>query len=208
MIDLLIAHPVRALIAVALGIATAWWIWGRLGEVVAETAGKAGDAASGAAKGAADAAGSAASGAADMAKDAASAAGDAASGAVDVAKDASSAAVGGVAAAGAGAAAAAGAAADKAKETIQDVANMPKIALAVGDPDDLTKIKGVGPKLAETCQSLGVSRFDQISKWTDADIAEVDQYLKFKGRITRDNWVEQAKYLAAGDFEGHKAKFG
>lgn len=219
MIDLLIAHPIRALVAVGLGIATAWWIWGRLGEVVAETAGKAGDAAKGAAdsatgvaSGVAGAATAAASGAADMAKDAASAAGDVASGAVDTAKDAAketgSAVVGGVAAAGAGAAAAAAGAADKAKETIQDVANMPKIALAVGDPDDLTKIKGVGPKLAETCQSLGVTRFDQISKWSDADIAEVDQYLKFKGRITRDNWVDQAKFLAAGDMQGHKAKFG
>jgi predicted flap endonuclease-1-like 5' DNA nuclease len=97
---------------------------------------------------------------------------------------------------------------DGVKETVQDVANMPKIALAVGDPDDLTKIKGVGPKLNETCQSLGVSRFDQISKWTAADIEEVDQYLKFKGRITRDNWVEQAKFLASGDTAGHKAKFG
>ncbi|MEP0393048.1 MAG: hypothetical protein ABJ205_03725 [Erythrobacter sp.] len=215
MIDLLMAHPIRALIAVVLGLATAWWIWGRLGEVVADTAGKATGAAKGAAgaagnaaSGAASMAGSAASGAAGMAKGAASAAGDATSGAVDAAKGAGSAVAGGVAAAGAGVAAAAGAATDKAKETIQDVANMPKIALAVGDPDDLTKIKGVGPKLAETCQSLGVSRFDQISKWTDADIAEVDQYLKFKGRITRDNWVGQAAYLAAGDTEGHKAKFG
>lgn len=205
MIDLLIAHPIRALIAVGLGIATAWWIWGRLGEVVAETAGKATDTVR-------DTASDAASGAADMAKGAAGAAGDAASGAVDTAKDAGSAVAGGVAAAGAGAAAAAGAAADKAGETVQGAvqtgANMPKIALAVGDPDDLTKIKGVGPKLAETCQSLGVTRFDQISKWSDADIAEVDQYLKFKGRITRDNWVDQAKFLAAGDMEGHKAKFG
>lgn len=205
MIDLLIAHPIRALIAVGLGIATAWWIWGRLGEVVAETAGKATDTVR-------DTASDAASGAADMAKGAAGAAGDAASGAVDTAKDAGSAVAGGVAATGAGAAAAAGAAADKAGETVQGAvqtgANMPKIALAVGDPDDLTKIKGVGPKLAETCQSLGVTRFDQISKWSDADIAEVDQYLKFKGRITRDNWVDQAKFLAAGDMEGHKAKFG
>lgn len=186
MIDLMMDHPIRALIAVVLGLATAWWIWGRLGEVVAETAGKAGDAAKGAA----------------------GAAGDAASGAVNVAKDTGSAAVGGVAAAGGGAAAAAGAAADKAKETVGDMLDRPKIAAAVGDPDDLTKIKGVGPKLAETCQSLGVSRFDQIAKWSLEDIAEVDQYLKFKGRITRDNWVEQAKYLAAGDMEGHKAKFG
>lgn len=40
MIDLLIAHPVRALVAVLIGLATAWWIWGRLGNGVADTAGK------------------------------------------------------------------------------------------------------------------------------------------------------------------------
>lgn len=201
MIDLLFAHPIRAVVALVLGIATAWWIWGRLGEVVADTAGKAKATA-----------GDAASGVADTAKGAAGTAGDAASGAVDAAKNAGDAAVGGVAAAGASAAEAAGGAADKAKETVQDAVqtgdNMPKIAAAVGDPDDLTKIKGVGPKLAETCQSLGVTRFDQISKWSAADIEEVDQYLKFKGRITRDNWVEQAKFLASGDTAGHKAKFG
>lgn len=84
----------------------------------------------------------------------------------------------------------------------------PKIAPAVGPSDDLTKINGIGPKLNDLCQSLGVRRFDQIATWGAAEIAEVDQYLKIKGRIDRDNWVDQAKLLAVGDEEGWKAAFG
>lgn len=74
----------------------------------------------------------------------------------------------------------------------------PKIAAAVGAPDDLTRIKGIGPQLNDLCHSLGVKRFDQIAKWTPADVAEVDQHLKMKGRIDRDDWIGQAKILADG----------
>ena len=84
----------------------------------------------------------------------------------------------------------------------------PNIAAAVGEPDDLTRIKGIGPALQKLCTSLGVTRFDQIAAWTEADIAEVDQYLKIKGRIVRDRWVDQAKLLAVGDEAGYKAEFG
>ena len=90
-----------------------------------------------------------------------------------------------------------------------DGAARPRIAAAVGAPDDLTLIKGVGPKLNTLLGSLGVSRFDQIAAWSAADIAEVDQYLgTFKGRIERDSWVEQAGYLARGDTAAFAAKFG
>ena len=85
----------------------------------------------------------------------------------------------------------------------------PRIAAAVGEPDDLSLIKGVGPKLKTLLTGLGVTRFDQIAAWGEAEIAEVDQYLgTFKGRITRDNWVEQAGYLAKGDHDGFAARFG
>jgi predicted flap endonuclease-1-like 5' DNA nuclease len=85
----------------------------------------------------------------------------------------------------------------------------PAIAAASGEPDDLRQIKGVGPKLATLLASLGVTRFDQIAAWTAADIAEVDRFLgSFAGRIERDNWVEQAGYLARGDREGFAARFG
>ncbi|WP_438728014.1 hypothetical protein ACR9YC_12145 [Parasphingorhabdus sp. DH2-15] len=85
----------------------------------------------------------------------------------------------------------------------------PKIAAAVGEPDDLRQIKGVGPKLNTLLNSLGVSRFDQIAAWGEADIAEVDGHLgSFKGRISRDNWVDQAGYLAKADIAGFEAKYG
>jgi predicted flap endonuclease-1-like 5' DNA nuclease len=83
------------------------------------------------------------------------------------------------------------------------------IPAAIGAPDDLTFIKGVGPKLNALLISLGVLRFDQIAAWGASEIAEVDQHLgSFKGRITRDSWVEQSGLLARGDHAAFAAKFG
>ena len=62
--------------------------------------------------------------------------------------------------------------------------------------DDLKLISGVGPKLEQTLNELGFWHFDQIAKWTKAEIEWVDDRLKFKGRITRDKWIAQAKKLA------------
>jgi NADH-quinone oxidoreductase subunit E len=46
---------------------------------------------------------------------------------------------------------------------------------------------------------MGVHHFDQIAGWTAEEIAWVDENLEgFKGRVTRDGWVAQAKILAAG----------
>ncbi|MEO1733226.1 MAG: endonuclease [Pseudomonadota bacterium] len=67
-----------------------------------------------------------------------------------------------------------------------------------GGPDDLKLLKGVGPKLEQTLHELGFYHFDQIAAWTEAEVAWVDTRLKFKGRIERDGWIEQAKILAAG----------
>lgn len=68
-----------------------------------------------------------------------------------------------------------------------------------GGPDDLKKIKGVGPKLEELLHSLGYYHFDQIAAWGPGEIAWVDSNLEgFNGRATRDDWVGQAKTLAEG----------
>ena len=66
-----------------------------------------------------------------------------------------------------------------------------------GQPDDLKLIKGIGPALETLCHRLGFFHFDQIAAWTAAEIEWVDSRLKFKGRIVRDDWVGQAKALAA-----------
>lgn len=68
-----------------------------------------------------------------------------------------------------------------------------------GKPDDLKIIKGVGPKLEKLLNDVGVWHFDQIASWKAKDIAIVDEKLVgFKGRISRDEWVKQAKVLAKG----------
>jgi predicted flap endonuclease-1-like 5' DNA nuclease len=68
-----------------------------------------------------------------------------------------------------------------------------------GGPDDLKRIKGIGPKLEETLHGLGYYHFDQIANWSEAEIAWVDSNLEgFNGRASRDAWVEQAKVLAEG----------
>ena len=75
--------------------------------------------------------------------------------------------------------------------------------------DDLLKMKGVGPKLNQLLIELGVTRYAQIAAWNDADIAAVDAKLgNFRGRPVRDQWIDQAKYLAAGDTAGFEAKYG
>ncbi len=68
-----------------------------------------------------------------------------------------------------------------------------------GKPDDLKLLKGVGPKLEQTLNELGFYHFDQIAAWTTEHVAWVDARLKFKGRIERDGWIEQAAKLAAGE---------
>ncbi|WP_170450664.1 NADH-quinone oxidoreductase subunit E [Ruegeria arenilitoris] len=68
-----------------------------------------------------------------------------------------------------------------------------------GKPDDLKLLKGVGPKLEQTLNELGFYHFDQIAAWMPEHVAWVDSRLKFKGRIERDGWIEQAAKLAAGE---------
>ena len=66
-----------------------------------------------------------------------------------------------------------------------------------GDADDLTRIKGIGPKLSQTLNELGIYHFRQIATWQDAEAQWVDDYLSFKGRVSREQWIEQAQKFAA-----------
>ena len=75
--------------------------------------------------------------------------------------------------------------------------------------DDLARIKGVGPKLVALLGELGVTSYAQIAAWSEADVTRIDAQLgRFAGRITRDQWIEQAKMLAAGDEAGFTERFG
>jgi predicted flap endonuclease-1-like 5' DNA nuclease len=68
-----------------------------------------------------------------------------------------------------------------------------------GKADNLKEIKGVGPKLETMLNDMGFYHFDQIANWGPEEVAWVDANIKgFKGRVSRDNWVDQAKTLASG----------
>ena len=156
MLHLIMENPLRFILALVIGIATAWWIWGRLSGVAADDE-------------------------VDETPEPAPAppAPEPAPAPEPTPEPVVAAAPVTAAAAPSGAG--------------------PRIAAAVGAPDDLKRIKGIGPKLEKLCNSLGVTRFDQIAAWTQADIDEVDPYLEsFRGRISRDDWVGQAKILASG----------
>jgi predicted flap endonuclease-1-like 5' DNA nuclease len=80
---------------------------------------------------------------------------------------------------------------------------------ASGPPDDLVKLKGVGPKLAAILQDRGITRFEQIAKLSPGQVEVLDATLgPFRGRFARDRIVEQADYLARGDIDGYQVKFG
>lgn len=85
----------------------------------------------------------------------------------------------------------------------------PPETVAADTPDDLLKLKGIGPKLNMRLIELGVTHYAQIAAWSEADIAAIDAKLgAFKGRPVRDQWVDQARYLAAGDIAGYEAVYG
>lgn len=78
-----------------------------------------------------------------------------------------------------------------------------------GQADNLKEIKGVGPKLEQMLHQMGFYHFDQIAAWTEAEVSWVNENLAgFKGRATRDNWVAQAKILAAGGETEFSARVG
>ena len=78
-----------------------------------------------------------------------------------------------------------------------------------GKADRLILIKGIGPANEKKLNDHGIFHFDQIAAWTEADIVAAEAYLAFDGRIAREDWVGQAKRLAAGRgrrAEGRKAR--
>ncbi len=67
-----------------------------------------------------------------------------------------------------------------------------------GKADDLKRIRGIGPQNEGRLHGLGIWHFDQIAAWTTDNALWVGSYLAFPGRIEREDWVGQAKLLAAG----------
>ncbi|MGZ8997476.1 MAG: hypothetical protein ACXW2T_01335 [Allosphingosinicella sp.] len=80
---------------------------------------------------------------------------------------------------------------------------------ASSNPDDLTRLKGVGQKFAARLNELGVSRYEQLAGFCENELSALDEKLgPFRGRLARDRVGEQAHYLARGDVDGFEEKFG
>ena len=75
-------------------------------------------------------------------------------------------------------------------------------------PDDLQLISGVGPKIEGILHSLGIYTYAQVASWKKAERDWVDGYLRFHGRIEREDWVKQAKALAKGGEAEYVRVFG
>ncbi|HHB82471.1 MAG TPA: NADH-quinone oxidoreductase subunit NuoE [Devosia sp.] len=88
-----------------------------------------------------------------------------------------------------------------AKAPAAKVAKGALFAKPAGKADDLKLISGVGPVLEKKLNAFGVTRFDQVAKFTKKDVSALDDALSFKGRIDRDEWIKQAKALAKGEDE-------
>ncbi|WP_297772112.1 50S ribosomal protein L21 [uncultured Roseovarius sp.] len=103
------------------------------------------------------------------------------------------------AAVGAGSVGAVAVVATEAKKPAKKAA-APKAEAAKADAggDDLKKLSGVGPALEKKLHEAGITSFAQIAAWTEADVADMDEKLSFKGRIEREGWIDQAKDLTKG----------
>jgi predicted flap endonuclease-1-like 5' DNA nuclease len=76
-----------------------------------------------------------------------------------------------------------------------------------GNADDLKQIEGIGPVLEKLCHELGFYHFDQIANWSAEEVAWVDANMpRFRGRIVRDKWVEQAKIIVTDGLDAFRIR--
>jgi large subunit ribosomal protein L21 len=72
------------------------------------------------------------------------------------------------------------------------------VATAPSGGDDISLIGGIGPKILKALTEMGITTFAQIAAWTPADVERIEADIKQKGRVAREDWIEQAKELMAG----------
>ncbi len=75
---------------------------------------------------------------------------------------------------------------------------VPAATVEVGHADDISLIAGIGPKILKGLTDQGVTSFAQIAAWSEDDVERIETELKIKGRVAREEWIEQAKELADG----------
>ncbi|MDF4220529.1 50S ribosomal protein L21 [Maribacter sp. M208] len=65
--------------------------------------------------------------------------------------------------------------------------------------DDLKKIEGIGPKIAETLNNAGISTFAELAKTDAAKISEI--IADVRGNHVTDTWPKQAELAADGKWD-------
>lgn len=85
------------------------------------------------------------------------------------------------------------------KTTLLDSNKPAAVEIDDDKKQDLKRIKGVGPKNEDALNALGVFTFEQIAAWTPENVDWVEDFMSFPGRIEREDWIGQAKMLAAGE---------
>lgn len=88
---------------------------------------------------------------------------------------------------------------DTAEGEVQDDWKPSVLSAPLGEADDLKRISGIGPVIEKTLNEFGFFHYQQIAELTKENIAWLDNYIAFPGRIERENWVGQAKNLLEGN---------
>jgi predicted flap endonuclease-1-like 5' DNA nuclease len=83
-------------------------------------------------------------------------------------------------------------------QAAQRAAAQDKVIVGARGGDDLKRVRGIGVLIEKKLNAMGIVTYEQIANWTAEDIDRVSQSLDFKGRIERENWIEQARILASG----------
>jgi large subunit ribosomal protein L21 len=86
------------------------------------------------------------------------------------------------------------------KAEIKATAAPVALAAATGaaGADDISLIGGIGPKIYAALTEMGITTFAQVAAWTPEDVTRIEADIKQKGRVAREEWIEQAKELMAG----------
>jgi predicted flap endonuclease-1-like 5' DNA nuclease len=85
--------------------------------------------------------------------------------------------------------------------------NIGDVKASSGRPDDLKRIRGIGVLIEKRLNALGITTYTEVANWSSSDIDRISQTLDFKGRIERENWVEQARILSSGGHTEFSRRF-
>ncbi|MEL6151437.1 MAG: ATP synthase F1 subunit gamma, partial [Chloroflexota bacterium] len=78
-------------------------------------------------------------------------------------------------------------------------------APVVSEPDDLTKVEGIGPKMSGALNDAGIDTYQKLAEASEDDIRKAIEDAGMRLAPGLDTWPEQAEYLAKNDEEGLKA---